>query len=362
MKQLLANLFQIYVWLIIYPVAWTLTILVAISVSIFSILGAARFAGRYIAKGWGRIVLWITPAKVKRTGLHHVEPHQSYVVVANHQSTYDILLVYGYLPLDFKWVMKIELRKMPFVGFACEKMGHIYVDRRNRKASILAMQEARDKLVNGTSVFFFPEGTRSNGSDLIPFKKGAFRMARDLQLPILPVSIDGADDIMPKGSVRIMPGTINMTFHEPITVEEINQNTNSEIIKMAEAAVCSWHSLTCSTYNVFMSTIKKILTLIAVLIMLIGAVAISSLNADSVALNLYWYQLSLPLGFMLLLFTSVGLLFGLLLGWLFWTWPASRKKTYWEREYFKLKQQTENLETAPIKESVNPSKEVVKMP
>ncbi len=239
MKQFLANLFQIYVWLIIYPLAWALTILVAISVSIFSILGASRFAGRYIAKAWGRIVLWITPARVIRSGLHHVQPNQSYVVVANHQSTYDILLVYGYLPLDFKWVMKIELRKMPFVGFACEKMGHIYVDRRNRKASILAMQEARGKLVNGTSVFFFPEGTRSNGTGLIPFKKGAFRMARDLQLPILPVSIDGADDIMPTGSVRILPGTINMTFHEPISVEEINDQSISEVIKVAEAAVAA---------------------------------------------------------------------------------------------------------------------------
>ncbi len=239
MKKALEHIFQIYVWLVVYPLSWTLTVLVAITVSILSIMGAAKFAGRYVAKAWGRIILFITPAWVQRTGAEHIEPSQSYVVIANHQSTYDILLVYGYLPLDFKWVMKIELRKVPFVGFACEKMGHIYVDRRNRKAAIAAMRQAKDKLVGGNSVMFFPEGTRSSGATLLPFKKGAFRMARDLQLPILPVSISGADRILASGGVKILPGKITMSFHEPITVEQINQSSDSEIIKLAEAAVAA---------------------------------------------------------------------------------------------------------------------------
>ena len=95
-----------------------------------------------------------------------------------------------------------------------------------------------------------------------------------------------------------------------------------------------------------MSTIKKIFTLAVVLLLLIAAVAISSLNADAITLNLYWYQLSLPLGFMLLLFVALGLLVGLVVGWLFWTWPTSRQKLYWEREYFKLKQATEQNQQA----------------
>ncbi len=95
-----------------------------------------------------------------------------------------------------------------------------------------------------------------------------------------------------------------------------------------------------------MSTLKKILTIIIVLVLLVGSVAVSSLNADSVALNLYWYQISLPLGFMLLLFASMGLLFGLLLSWMLWVWPAHRKRVYWEREYFKLKQSHDEQQTA----------------
>lgn len=88
----------------------------------------------------------------------------------------------------------------------------------------------------------------------------------------------------------------------------------------------------------FMSTIKKILTITVILVLLIGSVAVSSLNADSVELNLYWYQFSLPLGFMLMLFAAMGLLIGMVLAGLFWLWPANRRKIYWQREYFKLKQ------------------------
>lgn len=239
MKNISAGFFQIYVWLVIYPVAWSLTILVAITVSVLSILGMSQFAGRYVAKAWGRIILWITPVAVRRAGQTHIVAGQSYVVVANHQSIYDILLVYGYLPLDFKWVMKIELRKMPFVGFACEKMGHIYVDRRNRQASVRAMNAAKDKLVNGTSVVFFPEGTRNKGVALMAFRKGAFKMARDLQLPILPLSISGANRVMPTAGFKILPGKVTMTFHPPITLDQINELDDKTLADLAQTAVAS---------------------------------------------------------------------------------------------------------------------------
>lgn len=111
-----------------------------------------------------------------------------------------------------------------------------------------------------------------------------------------------------------------------------------------------------------MSTIKKIFTLIIVLMLLIGAVAISSLNADSVALNLYWYQISLPLGFMLLAFVSLGLLFGLILSWLLWTWPANRQKTYWKRAYFNIKQEQQDTEVQPDTQVKEISQSVVKIP
>ncbi len=92
-----------------------------------------------------------------------------------------------------------------------------------------------------------------------------------------------------------------------------------------------------------MTTLKKIITLVFVLMLLIVAIAISSLNAESATLNLYWMQLNWPLGFTLLLFSCFGVVLGIMLGWLFWTWPANKQKNHWQRSYFKLKQEHDTL-------------------
>lgn len=235
----MSNLFQIYVFLIVYPLAWLWTIITCLAIIVLSLLNKVKLAGRYAARYWGKIILWITPVKVIVSGLQHISENQSYVIIANHQSTYDIFAVYGYMPLDFRWVMKQELRKVPFVGFACQRMGHIFVNRFNSQKSIAALKQAEQELVNGTSVFFFPEGTRSNGKSLKPFKKGAFKMAKDLKLPILPLSIANANQVMPSNGYRIYPGTIKMTFHPAINLEKINTLSLSQLQEMAQKQIAS---------------------------------------------------------------------------------------------------------------------------
>lgn len=237
MTVILKHVFQIYVWLFIFPIAWLWTALIAIIVIIFTWLGAGAWADKYVARLWGRFILWITPVRVKINNADVIDRTQSYVIVANHQSTYDILVLYGYLPMAFKWVMKIELRKVPFIGYTCNLMGHIYVDRSNRRAAKQTMQQAGEKLTGGTSVLFFPEGTRNNGHELLPFKKGAFKMAQSLSLPILPVTIKGADEVMPAKSLRILPGTIELTFHPVITIDQINSAPTDDLIKQARVLI-----------------------------------------------------------------------------------------------------------------------------
>ena len=237
MKVFLKHLFQIYTWLIILPVAWLWTAFIAVTVIIFTWLGAGAWADKYVARLWGRFILWITPVQVKVRHAERIDSRQSYVIVANHQSTYDILVLYGYLPMAFKWVMKIELRKVPFVGYTCELMGHIYVDRKNRQAAKKTMQQAGDKLKNGTSVLFFPEGTRHQGDRLLPFKKGAFKMAQSLSLPVLPVTIKGAEQVMPAKSLRILPGTIELIFHQPISAESVNQQSTESLMTQARKKI-----------------------------------------------------------------------------------------------------------------------------
>lgn len=224
-------LFQPYKWLILVPF-YLIDTLVMFTVCLIVMFFLGPSAGSQFAGTlWARLMLYASFVRVSVEGREHIDPNQSYVVVANHQSAYDIFVVYGWLGIDFKWVMKQELRKVPCIGYACEKVGHIFVDRKNSAAAVAALQQARDRLVGGTAVFFFPEGTRrSGGSDLQPFKKGAFKTAADLQLPILPVTLVGVDKVMPAGGLDLMPGRVRLIFHEPVGTGEIDGESIEPLI------------------------------------------------------------------------------------------------------------------------------------
>jgi len=131
----------------------------------------------------------MTPVVVFLKGKENIQDQTSYVIVANHQTGWDIFLLYGFLPIDFKWMMKKELRKVPWIGYASEKVGHVFIDRSSLRAAMRSLTEAKQKLVNGTSVLMFPEGTRSGQKEMKPFKKGAFKLAVELGLDVLPVTI-----------------------------------------------------------------------------------------------------------------------------------------------------------------------------
>ena len=126
--------------------------------------------------------------------------------------------------------MKKELRDLPALGPACEKMGHIYIDRSNREAAIASLEEAKKRIVNGTSVLFFPEGTRSTTGKMRDFKKGAFVMASDLGLPILPITILNTDKILPPNSTDLFPGRASMVVHEPIDVSGYGKERLGELM------------------------------------------------------------------------------------------------------------------------------------
>lgn len=228
-----------YTWIIIYPLAWFITALVAILTIIFSYLINSRWASKWIAPWWGRLIIFITFSRVKLKGIENIDKNQSYIIVCNHQSIYDMLAVYGYLPVEFKWVMKKELLKMPFVGASCKALGHVFVDRTNSEKAKQSLIEAKDKITGGVSAFFFPEGTRSSDGELINFKKGAFRMAKSLELPIIPVSISGANKIMAANSLIICPHKITMTIHRPINTEEVMQSTTTELSRKSKMCIAS---------------------------------------------------------------------------------------------------------------------------
>jgi len=135
--------------------------------------------------------------------------------------------------------MKQEIRKIPFLGYACYRIGHVYIDRKNQEAAIKSLETAKGQIHSGTSVLFFPEGTRTDSSALKPFKKGAFKMALDLGLPVLPITLNGADYVMPNKTLSLMPGTVEMTIHPSISTEGMTDDDIEDLMQKSFIAVNS---------------------------------------------------------------------------------------------------------------------------
>lgn len=228
-QRLLKILYQPYKFLIFAPFLGIWTTLCTAGV-----IAAAAFSGprtgNIIGKWWARLIAVATPIWVRCQGLDIIDPHRSYVVVSNHQSQYDIIVLYGWLGIDFKWVMKQELRRIPAIGISCERLGHIFIDRSDHAAAMASLQMAREKIRNGTSIVFFPEGTRSPQKEMLPFKKGAFRMALDLNLPLLPVSISGSRQVLPTRTIDIFPGPVTLTIHPPIDTAAYGEQQLTELM------------------------------------------------------------------------------------------------------------------------------------
>lgn len=228
------------VWLRLYPLwQWLVFIPVAVVATIFAGLAAVptalvspRAANLQIAVRWSRLLAWLTPARVEVEGAEHVELGQSYVVVANHQSQFDIPVIYGFCGLDLRWVMKAELRRIPFVASGCRAIGHIFIDRSNPEQARQAINLAVSRLQAGTGILFFPEGTRSRSGELLPFKKGAFRVAVDQELPVLPLTVSGTREVMPAGSLSLCPGTVRLQIHPPVSTVG---STTADIEPLKEA-------------------------------------------------------------------------------------------------------------------------------
>lgn len=239
MKKILFWPYQLYVWLIFFPLVVILTLVFSSLTVLFSILINPHFASRVFAVSWARWLAWLTPISVRVEGGENADRGRSYVVISNHQSMYDIIVVYGWLALDLKWVMKQELRKIPAIGIGCEKAGHIFVDRRNPQRARKALDEALARLGQGIGILFFVEGTRSKDGRLLPFKKGAFRTAIEQQIPLLPVTLIGTRDILPNSTVRLFPGAARMVVHPCIETEGMDASQTDEVLARSREVIAS---------------------------------------------------------------------------------------------------------------------------
>ena len=207
--------------LFLIPVITIYTIVLG-TVSLLSTLidRSGNFAHK-CARLWGRLILVTSGTRVRITGLEHLVPGRSYVFAANHQSIYDIPILFASVPFQLRIVAKASLGRIPFMGWHLHRAGHLLVDRRNPGPDIV--QKMARLVGQSSSLIVFPEGTRSVDGTLGRFKKGPFLVAIDAQLPVVPVSLANSRNVMKKGQLMVRPADVELTIHPPIPTAGVSR-------------------------------------------------------------------------------------------------------------------------------------------
>ena len=211
------------------PVILVATILTALVTIIGCLLGNSDFWGYYPGMIWSRIICTVLLLPVSVYGTGNIQKDKPYIIIANHQSIFDVFLIYGYLGIKFKWMMKKELERIPLVGTACKKAGFIYIDRSSKAGSRNSILETEEVLKRGMSMTIFPEGTRTPTGETGRFKKGAFLLAAELHIPLLPVTINGAFNVMSRRAKIVSRHPMSITVHEPIDVADTEGMSPAEL-------------------------------------------------------------------------------------------------------------------------------------
>ena len=236
MKKVLYLLYEVFIFI---PVFIPITILTATVVMIGCMLGDPKFWGYYPPKYWSKIACRLALCKIKVTHRTKLAPDKSYVFTPNHQGLFDVFLIYGYLGQNIKWVQKQELRKIPFVGKACEIAGHVYVDQSSLRSGKETIMKAEQQLKGGCSMTIFPEGSRTYTGKMGRFKRGAFIIAKEMGLPVVPVTVNGPFDVMKIHTYLINPGTLELIVHEPIETEGMTDEEIPELMDRCRQIVHS---------------------------------------------------------------------------------------------------------------------------
>lgn len=197
---------------------------------IFSFFPNADDRVHKIAQLWGKLLLLICDTKVEVIGKENFPYKNPHVLMANHQSDFDILIALAHLPGQFRWLAKKELFNIPIFGAAMKSADYISIDRQNREMALQSLEEATLRVRKGKSLMTFPESTRSRDGEIKAFKQGSFFVAIKSGVPIIPVTIIGSDQIMPKRSLRIRPGKIRLIIDKPVETKNYTEENRRELI------------------------------------------------------------------------------------------------------------------------------------
>lgn len=217
-------------------VSWTLLCLVvALTVRLLS--GSTRLPLAMAHHIWSPFVVRLAGCRLEVSGLPHLVADRRYFFAVNHQSMLDVPALYRALPMPLLFVLKEELGRIPIFGAFVRLMGMVLIKRQVRRQAVQQLVGSGLRLPSGHCLVAFPEGTRSDGDHILPFKPGVFVPAIDAQIPVVPIAMEGPARLLPKGTFRVRPGRLRMVIGEPITTDGLQRSDRRELARQAEDAV-----------------------------------------------------------------------------------------------------------------------------
>ena len=228
---------QLRTILFLIPAISVYTILLG-TLSLLSTLFDRRgnFAHR-CARAWSWLILKTTGVAVTVEGLERLDASRSYVFAANHQSIYDIPILFASIPFQQRIIAKSSLGRIPFMGWHLRRTGHVLVDRSKPGAAVV--RKMARLAAAGHSLIVFPEGTRSTDGTVARFKGGSFVMALQAGLPVVPISLVGSRHVMFKGELMVRPGHVTVIVHDPIDTAGVPRESAREFATSVHDVVAS---------------------------------------------------------------------------------------------------------------------------
>lgn len=225
----------------IYTIAWTTGCITLALLVLLLCGGNRRIPLRMASRLWAPGLLIGAGATLRVEGLEHVDFSKPHVFVANHQSIIDICALFRALPVPIRFVIKQEIAKVPFIGWYARAMGMVFIERGHAREATGRLHRVVSLMRAGNSLCAFPEGTRSRDGSVRPFKGGAFQVALQAGVPVVPIAIDGSGAVLPASGFRVRPGTITLRIGEPIPTVGLHAGDRHALAQRAHDAVAAMH-------------------------------------------------------------------------------------------------------------------------
>lgn len=226
---------------LVFTIGWTAGC-IGLAQAVLALTGGdRRIPLRMAARLWAPGLLAGAGAKLRVEGLERVDFSKPHVFAANHQSIIDVCALFCALPVPIRFVIKQELAKVPFIGWYARAMGMVFIQRGQAREAAERLHGVVALVRGGASLCAFPEGTRSRDGSIRPFKGGAFQVALQAGVPVVPIAIDGSGEVLPASGFRVRPGTIIVRVGDPIPTAGLRIGDRHALAQRAHEAVVAMH-------------------------------------------------------------------------------------------------------------------------